>query len=343
MAAAPFAEGQDRQDSTAPRKIRIGQIGTAHGHANKIAVYRASPDYDVVGIVEPDATRQRSAKDRAEYRDLPWITREELLADPTVEAVLVETDIPDLLPTAEACIAAGKSIHLDKPAGASLPQFRRLLAEAERRGLLVQMGYMYRYNPAFLLLQDLLARGWLGEIFEVHAVMSKVVPPAERLQLARFGGGMMFELGGHLIDLIVTLLGKPDGITSVLQHVSPQADGLADSTISLWTYPRATATIRTAGVEVSGGERRHLTVCGTRGTFHMQPLDAPKVRVAFDASHDDYRAGYQDVPVPKYARYVGDAADMAVILRGTARSRYSYAHDLLVQECVLRSSQMSLD
>ncbi|MEZ6079642.1 MAG: hypothetical protein R3C56_29430 [Pirellulaceae bacterium] len=36
------------------RPIRVGQIGVGHAHANKLAVYRASPDYEVVGVVEPD-------------------------------------------------------------------------------------------------------------------------------------------------------------------------------------------------------------------------------------------------------------------------------------------------
>ena len=98
---------------------------------------------------------------------------------------------------------AGKHVHIDKPAGASLPAFRRILDSARKQKLLVQMGYMYRYNPAVVLLRELLKKGWLGEVFEVHAVMSKVVAPAERKQLARFKGGILFELGCHVLDLVV--------------------------------------------------------------------------------------------------------------------------------------------
>src|SRR5690606_11141575 len=122
-----------------------------------------------------------------------------LLNVPGLEAVMVETRVRDLLDTAEACVAAGKHIHLDKPAGESLPQLRRLLDAAAQRKLLIQMGYMYRYNPAVLLLRDLLRKGWLGEPFEIHTVMSKVVAPRERLALAAYPGGIMFELGCHLV------------------------------------------------------------------------------------------------------------------------------------------------
>ena len=81
----------------------------------------------------------------------------------------------------------------------------RILDVAARKKLLVQMGYMYRYNPAVVLMREFLKKGWLGEVFEAHAVMSKVVPPAQRRQLAEFQGGMMFELGCHMIDRIVDL------------------------------------------------------------------------------------------------------------------------------------------
>ena len=142
------AEGQ--------RRLKIGQIGVAHAHAGKLDVYRRSEDYDVVGIVEPDKELRERAGQQPAFRDLPWLTEEQLLKTPGLAAVLVETHVRDLLDTAERCIAAGKHIHLDKPAGASLPQYQKLLAAAEKQKLLVQMGYMYRYSPAIVLLRQML-------------------------------------------------------------------------------------------------------------------------------------------------------------------------------------------
>src|SRR5687767_9888501 len=204
----------------APPRIKVGQIGVGHGHAAKLGVYRRSPDYEVVGVVEQDAALRRRAGGQAVYQGLPWMTGEQLLNVPGLQAVLVETRVRDLLDAAEACVAAGKHVHLDKPAGESLPQLRRILESARNQKLLVQMGYMYRYNPAVVLLRDFLKRGWLGEPFEAHAVMSKVVDPAARRELAGYPGGIMFELGCHVIDLVVGLLGKPDGVTA---HSRPVA------------------------------------------------------------------------------------------------------------------------
>lgn len=321
-----------------PDPIRIGQIGVGHAHASKLSVYRASADYEVVGIVEPDPQLRKQAENQAAWRDLPWMTQEQLMNVPGLQAVLVETRVRDLLSHAEACIQAGKHIHLDKPAGESLPRFRRLLQQAETRRLMVQMGYMYRYNPGIVLLRELLKEGWLGDPFEVHTVMSKVVPPNNRRGLGEYPGGMMFELGCHIMDLVVGSLGAPDTVTAFHQHASTVADPLVDNMLAVLTYPRAIATVKSSAMEVAGFERRHFVLCGTGGTFHLQPLDNPAARVAFAEPHADYSAGYQDIRFPKFARYVADAADMAQVIRGNKLNDFSYEHDLTVQDCVLRAS-----
>src|SRR5439155_16652794 len=127
-----------------------------------------------------------------------------------------------------------------------------VLDTAAKKNPLVQLGYMYRYNPAVALLRELLARGWLGEVFEVHAVMSKVVGPAERKQLAGYRGGILFELGCHVLDLVIGVLGRPAKVTAFAQHASGIEDGLADNMLAVLSYPRATATVKSSAQEVEG-------------------------------------------------------------------------------------------
>jgi predicted dehydrogenase len=301
------------------------------------------PDYEVVGIVEPNEPLRRRAAEQAPYRDLKWMTQEELLNTPGLQAVLIETEVRDLLDAAEAGIAAGMHIHLDKPAGESLPHFRRILDQAEQQGLLVQLGYMYRYNPGVLLLNKLLREGWLGEIFEVHTVMSKVVDPATRRQLAEYPGGILFELGCHVLDLVIAILGEPRQVTAFPQHAAGNDDGLLDNMLAVLEYPRAQATVKSSALEVEGFARRHLVVCGTEGTLQIQPLDNPSARLALHSPRGEYRRGYQDIEFPRYTRYVGDAIDMARIIRGEKSSDFSYAHDLVVQTTLLQASGLPLE
>ncbi len=345
LAAASFSlpGGLSAADGAKPPRIKVGQMGVGHAHASKLSVYRASEAYEVVGIVEPDEALRRSAEKSPVYRDLPWLTEEQLLNTSGLQAVLVETRVRDALNTAERCIAAGKHVHLDKPAGESLPQYRRLLAAAEKQKLLVQMGYMFRYSPAVVLMRKALQEGWLGELFEVHTVMSKVVGAADRRKLAEYRGGIMFELGCHIIDLVISVLGKPRQITSHARHSSELDDGLLDNMLAVFDYSNAVATVKSTAQEVDGGARRHFVVCGTRGTLHIQPLDAPHVKLTLDRDCGEYRKGTQEVRYGGYPRYVGDAADMAAIIRGEKGCDFSYAHDLIVQESVLRASGCSVE
>jgi predicted dehydrogenase len=317
--------------------IRIGQIGVGHAHASKLSVYRNNPDYEVVGIVEPDEQLRKAAQERDPYRDLKWMTREELLNTPGLQAVLVETPVRDLLDHAAVCVTAGKHIHIDKPAGQSLPQFAAILQAAEQQKLLVQMGYMYRYNPGIVLLRQLLRDNCLGQIFEVHAVMSKTVDADDRIELSEFPGGIMFELGCHILDLVVGILGEPTHVTPYIRHSAPLKDNLNDNMLAVLEYSQATATVRTTAMEVDGFRRRHLTVCGTAGTFHLQPLDNPAAVLTLSAPYRDFKAGTQDVSFPRYIRYVDDAADMARIIRGEKKTDFPSAHDLAVQHTLLKA------
>ncbi len=315
-------------------RIKYGQLGTSHAHANKIGVYRQSDDYEVVGVVEPDDAQWQRVKDSNDYRDLKRMTREELLNSPGLQVVGVETSVRDLLDNAEICIAAGKHIHLDKPAGESLPQFKHLA---------VQMGYMYRFSPAVLMMRDLLKKGWLGEPFEVHTVMSKVVPAAARRGLAEYPGGILFELGCHIMDLAIGVLGKPTAVHGFAQHAGRENDGLLDNMLATLEYPRAIATVKSSAMEVEGFARRHFVVCGTEGTLQIEPLDRPNVRVAFSTDRGKYKRGYQTLEFGNYPRYVGDAADLAQIVRGEKDNEYSYEHDLIVQETLLRACGLTTD
>ena len=342
LAAATSASGAREQKKP---KIKIGQIGTGHAHASgKMQVYRElQDDYEVVGIVEPDDRRWARLSGSGAYRGLQRLAAEQLLATGGLQAVAVETGVADLLQHAEACIDAGVHIHLDKPAGTSLADFQRIIKKADAKNLTVQLGYMYRYNPAVELMRTFLASGWLGEIFEVHAVMSKVVDRGARAALAKFKGGTMFELGCHVIDLVVSVLGKPEKVSPHIR--SHGADGLADNMLAVFDYPQATATVRSSGIEVEGFARRHIAVCGTEGSFHIQPLDRPKARIALSRDRADgdrqFRKGIQEIAFePPYRRYVGDAVDFAKIVRGEKESNYPSSHDLAVQETILRASGM---
>jgi predicted dehydrogenase len=341
-ALAPAAQAA----TTAKRKVKIGQIGTGHAHAGgkMDGLRRLNDEFEVVGIVESDPERRRLAERQGVYRGLRWLTEEQLLNTPGLEAVVVETVVKDLVPTAAKCIAAGLHIHLDKPAGESLPAFKAVLDDATRRGRCVQMGFMFRHNPAFRLCFQAVREGWLGEVFELHGVIASGYKPPQRQPLLPYRGGTMFELGCHLIDAAVTVLGKPQRVTGYARRVHPEWDALADNQLAVLEYAKATATIRSSLVEVQAGRRRQFVVCGTEGTIDIRPLEPPAVEVTLSTPRGPFVKGTQQVPMPKMSgRYDDHLRELARIVRGEKQPEYGPEHDLAVHEAVLRAAGLARD
>ena len=328
-------------------RIRIGQIGTKHGHARgKLATMQKMKDhFEIVGVVEPDNEQKLRVRNEAEYRDVRWMTEPELLATPGLQAVAIETDVKQLVPTAKRCVDAGLHIHLDKPAGESLGPFRDVLDTAARQNRIVQMGYMFRYNPAFQFAFNAARRGWLGNIFEVHGVISKMINDDDRRALSPYAGGSMFELGCHLIDALHVVMGRPDKVTAFPRQTRP--DNLRDNCLAVFEYPKATATIRSALVEVDGFKRRQFVVCGDEGTMDIRPLEPggkdANVILSLARPRGEYKAGRHELHIPRPGgRYDGDFIDLASIIRGEKKADFGPDHDLAVQQSVLLASGIPL-
>lgn len=324
-------------------RLRIGQIGTGHAHADgKLAALRQSSDFELVGVVEPDARLRRAAESRKDYQGVRWLTEDALLNTKGLRAVAVETEVKDLLAVGARCVSSGMHVHLDKPAGESLPQFRRLLDDATGRGLTVQMGFVFRYNRAFQFCHRAVREGWLGKVFSIETVIGKAVGAGERNKLRRYRGGTMFELGGHVIDAVVTLLGPPRQVIAHARHSGNFPDDLLDNQLATLEYPEALVTVRSSLVEVAGSARRQFVVCGDAGTIDIRPLEPPALRLALAESRGEYKKGYQDVPVPALPRYEADFTDFALVIRGEKKFEWPPAHDLAVHETILRASGMPL-
>jgi len=355
-AGAAFALGRwleptvTAADAPKPR-IRIGQIGTGHEHASaKMSTFRKLNDYyEVVGIAESDPELRKSRGKDPAYRDLTWMTEEQLLSTKGLQAVAVEVSSADdrIMQITGRCIDAGLHVHLDKPGGESFSAFKKVLDEAGRRKLAVQLGYMYRNNPCVQFCQRAVREGWLGQVFEVDCVMSVTHSLEYRKYLAQYPGGTMFIFACHLIDLVVSLMGKPDRIaTFPRQTRSDVGAEMCDNGLIVFEYPKTTATIRTCSLEVDGYKRRQLVVCGDQGTvdirplekFDIQPPQPLSLQLALSQDRQPYKKGYQEVSFPPPpGRYDLQLIELARIIRGEIENSYPLQHELLVQECLLKA------
>jgi predicted dehydrogenase len=200
------------------------------------------------------------------------------------------------------------------------------------------MGYMLRYNPAFELAFRAVREGWLGRIFELNTTMSTVRPAVRRKELGDPKGGAMFDLGSHVIDAVVAVLGAPLKVTPFGRKLYSSQDDVVDNQLAVLEYPEAIATVRATFVEPFAGDRRQFVVCGENGTLEIRPLEPPKLRLSLQQAAGGFKSGAQEVSLPPMpGRYHAQLQDFADIVRGIAQPRWSEEHDLAVQKAVLQA------
>jgi predicted dehydrogenase len=325
--------------------IKIGQIGMAHDHAEgKMSCVRKFPDvFEIVGIAEENPENIKKFGNRDCYRGLPVMSVEELLSIPGLDAVMVETKELSLVRIGQKCIDRGIHIHLDKPAGGNVKDFERLLCDAGDKNLIVQLAYMYRYNPAVEYCLDAVKSGMLGEIFRVHAVMNTYHPPEKRAWMKPFPGGNMFYLGCHMVDLVLLMLGFPEKITSLCKSTGFDGVNVVDMGFAVFEYKRAIATVEAMSNDINGYGRRSLLVCGSKGTIEIRPLEGsyngqPTLALSFKemTTGREYTDCKCIVPMPAVTgRYDKMMLDFAKMITEGKKNPYSYEYELEVQKALL--------
>ncbi|HHT28122.1 MAG TPA: Gfo/Idh/MocA family oxidoreductase [Firmicutes bacterium] len=126
------------------------------------------------------------------------------------------------LPVAVAASKAGKAIYCEKPLARDLAEAKTMLAAVEEAGVAHQVAFNYRFVPAVIRAQQLIAAGRLGNIlaFRFYYLHSGYTNPNRpiswRMQKAISGSGALGDLGSHIIDLSRFLLGEYQAVSAIL-------------------------------------------------------------------------------------------------------------------------------
>jgi predicted dehydrogenase len=317
------------------RKIKVAFLGATHSHAlAKWKVLSASPAFDVVGVAED------SPQARAQFEKLgaKFLSRDELLE--TSDAVVVESAVRDHARDARLALQAGRHVHVEKPPAVAMKELAELVEFARKKNRVLQVGYMWRYHPGFATIFEAAQKHYLGDIYLVRAMINTFVPKERRPEWAEFKGGGMFELGCHVIDPIVRLLGRPRRVQPTLRHDAAVEDNLNDNNGVVIEFQRALAVITNATQQPNAFPYRGFEVFGSNGTAVLKPIEPPLLQIDIQAPAGPYKSGAQTVPLPDYERYIGDFAEFATAVRGEKPLRITLDEELLVHETLLKACGM---
>jgi predicted dehydrogenase len=157
-----------------------------------------------------------------------------------------------------------------------------------------------------------------------------------RKGLAHHQGGVMFDLGGHMLDQIVWLLGRPNKVTRFFQHATSETRDVMDNTLGVFEYDGAIATVDIAAMEPRPMARR-FEVYGTIGSAIMEPFEpADTIRLTLEQNRGEYKKGVNIVKIEHRERYVDTFAEFVRNIKGESEPLRTLDHELLVQETLMR-------
>ena len=325
------------------KKVRIAAIGTSkysHGSAIFASLCKQTDLFEVVGYAFPENEDEKFPEFKEQYAPYRRMTVEEILSDPTIEAVAVETEEVYLLKYAKMVAKAGKHLHMEKPGSPNLEDFRELVSILKEKNLAFTLGYMYRFNPS---VQEVLARiksGEIGKVFAVEAHMGCKHDPVWRQWLENFPGGMMFFLGCHLVDLVYQIMGEPEAVIPMNAATGIDGVNTTDFGMAAFKYKNGTSVIKTCDSEYGAILRRHLLVTGEKGSFEIEPLEYG----AADGMHailgecldPGWQVEWKKTKSEPFDRYDNMMKNFAEIVRGK-ENPYSYDYELRLFELVMQA------
>ena len=332
-------------------KINIIQIGICHEHApGKFAsLIKRSDIFNIIGFVDerdfcktpyyPRALPQKI------YDGYKAMSLEEALNYPGLDAVTVEVPNNDLVPIALQCAERGIAMHMDKPAGEDLNLYKKLLDKCSEQKLPFQMGYMFRGNPAFNFCIRAIREKLIGEVFEITADMNHCYGNEFYNEyLGKFSGGIMYNLGCHLIDFVTAAMGRPDNVTAFLKSAPGFPEHIRNNCLAVLEYPHAIVTLRACSKEVANTGGRCIRIAGSCGTIKFSPVErfdgeAVEVELILNRDSAGYPRGNHTLRFPPQSdRYEVQLAELAGMIRGECKSAWSFEHDYLVHEVTLAAA-----
>jgi predicted dehydrogenase len=265
-------------------RIGLAQVGIGYWGKNLLRNFAAIPGVDVVMACD-----QRQDILTRVAGQFPGIQTTSIFGDilksDDVDCVVIATETPQHAPLAQAALAAGKHVFVEKPMAQTVAEAEALVRTSEERDLRLMVGHLLLYHPAFRYVEELVRSGELGEVYYLYS-------QRVNLGIIRQKENAFESLAPHDLSIALQLIdARPTGVSASGQAYLQ--DGIEDVVF--------------ATVHFEGGKMAHLhtswldphkvrkvTVVGSRKMAVIDDvMGSEKVRV-YDKGVDVSKAGYTD-------------------------------------------------
>ncbi|HSN24830.1 MAG TPA: Gfo/Idh/MocA family oxidoreductase [Kofleriaceae bacterium] len=266
---------------------RLAVIGAGAWGINHVRVIAAEASCELAAVVDPDPRAMQAVRAVAPRAKIVAAV-DDVLADPSIDAVVIASPAATHVSLACAALEAGKAVLVEKPLAMNAADARRVVATAARQGRVAMVGHLMLHHPAVLRLRDLLQSGQLGTLHYLHCTRVN-------LGKLRRDENALWSFGPHDLSMCDLLLGDvPRTVTARGQCVLQP--GIEDVVFLTMRY----ATGELAHVHLSWlspRKERRLTLVCSQKMAEFDDVAPDKLRI--------YNKGYESPPsFTEYGQYL---------------------------------------
>lgn len=262
---------------------RIGVAGLGYWGPNLARNFAAIPGCELAYCCDGDAAA------RARVAPMFPATRlsahlDELLEDPSLDAVALATPVPTHAELAVRVLQAGKHCFVEKPLAQSVPEAERVVAAAQAAGRVLMVGHLLEYHPGVRRLKELTESGELGEqIFYIYG---------NRLNLGKLRAdeNALWSLGAHDVSVVLHLADE-EPCEAVAHGESYVREGVQDVVFCFLRFPSGlTAHLHLSWLDPH--KERRFTVVGSRRMATFDDMQLDRKLTVYDKGFDEDSCNY---------------------------------------------------
>jgi predicted dehydrogenase len=252
--------------------VRIGVVGLGYWGPN--VVRNMSRVADLAWCCDLSAeNRERYAP---QYPQAQFTADfDDLLNDPSLDAIAVASSVPTHHPLGLRALAAGKHVFIEKPLAASVADARELVEAAERAGRLLMVGHLLLFHPALKVIHALIDSGELGEIYYLYG--NRV-----NLGQVRADENALWSLGAHDVAVLLDLVGERP-VEAQARGECYVRPGIEDVVFGYLKFPSgAVAHLHLSWLDPH--KMRKLTVVGSQKMVVFDDMETDRKVTIYDKS-----------------------------------------------------------
>ncbi len=314
-------------------KVRIAIIGCGLISKFHITAIRLIPQAELAGVCGCDAEESRRAAKT--YETKAYLSREEIWADPAVDAVCICTPSGLQEEQAYEAVDHGKHVLIEKPMALRVEGCNRIIARAKENQVLVGVVSQLRFSPEILFVKNIIAQGRLGRMVSADLYLkyyrSQDYYDASPWRGTKdMDGGALMNQGIHGVDLLQYLVGMPKEIYARAATRIHQMEA-EDLICGVMEFPDGSMGVMEATTGAYPGFSRRIELHGEKGSVILE-----EDKIAF------WNIQGCEPPIPPHeanANDYGKSDPGAIDPRGHVRQISNFIQAILGNEALLNDGE----